>query len=331
MITALLATAALAQSGPTITITPLRTMYQFRVLAYAPAPTGRTMAVSLEGNTVRILDAETGQTRREFTGHPQPVYGLAFDGPGKRLATGDETGRIWIWDVATGKKLVEFDRMKAHARGIQNLSFNADGTRLASTGKDDVVIIWNTATGKQVRQILGKGANVASATFQGPRLFIATLGAGLQVYDARTFALATTLRGHAGLGMQDLADANAGRLLVTGGKDNSVIAWDVTRRAPLAQLRGHDDWVMNVALSPNGRLAASSANDRKVIVWDLPRKTPLVTLENQSAIGAPVAFTANGAFLFTATDNDNVQIFRISPAQLAVAPAAPKPPARRRR
>jgi|GEM_PF-477342 len=349
MITALIATLSLVQTPPitppraitppaitppAISVKPVRTMYQFKAVAYAAAPTGHMVAVSLEGNTVRIMDAATGMTRRELTGHPQPIYGLAYDRAGKRLATGDETGRIWIWDVATGKKLLEFDRLKAHARGIQNLSFNDDGTRLASTGKDDVVIIWNTATGKQVRQIPGKGVNVASATFDGSRLFVATLGAGLQIYETKAFALVTTLNGHAGMGVQDLAEANGGKLVFTGGKDNSVIAWDTTRKQAIAQMRGHEDWVMNVALSPNGRLAVSSANDRKVIVWNLVTKAKLLEIENQSAVGAPVVFTADGQYLLTASDMDCVQVHRVTPPQVAVTVAPVKPtkrPSTRRR
>jgi len=311
---------AAAPAAPAIQINPVRTMHQFRALAYAPAPVGRTVAASLEGNTVRIFDAEDGQIRRELTGHPQPVYGLAFDRTGRRLATGDESGRIWIWDVASGRRLVEFDRVRAHVRGIAHLSFNDDGTRLASTGKDDLVIIWNPATGRQVRQIPGNGVNVTAAKFSGPRLLVPTLGDGLRVYDARTFALAGHLRGHGGLGMQGVAVAPGGRVSVTAGKDNTVVAWNPTNRQAIGQFRGHEDWVSHVALSPNGQLAASSANDRRVIVWHVPTRSRLLVIENQSAIGAPLAFTADGRFLFTTTDMDAVHVHRIAPSQ-AAAPA----------
>lgn len=329
MLTSTLAIAIVAQAG-TVSVSKVKTNDALRVLNYAAAPTGSRFAASLENNSIRIIDASTGTTTMALVGHPQQVYALAFNRAGTTLASGDESGRIWLWNLKTGKKVKEFPRDKAHIRGIQALSFSPDGALLASTGKDDAIIVWNVAAGKQVKQILGAGANVASAAFSadGKRLVAASLGSGLRVYQAPNWALVATAEGHNKLGTNDVAANPMGTCVVSAGRDNAASVWSPAKPTRLGSLRGHQDWVMRCAVSPNGRLAATSSNDRKVIVWDTKSFKPIKTLEDQSGIGAPIVFTADGRFLISATVSDTLQINSVQPAQGAAPAVQPK---RRRR
>lgn len=325
MLTALVPALILGQSGFSVTKTRV---VDVKVLNVAPRSASQFVA-SLEDNSVRLMDAASGATLRTFTGHPQPVFGLAFNTAGTTLATGDESARIFLWDVKTGKKVKEFPRANAHTRGIVSLSFSPDGKQLASTGRDDFIIIWDVATAKPVRKIPGDGHNVAAGTYnpKSSAFYAATLGAGLQIYNRSGWA-ANKVEGHGGLGTADFALNPAGTRAATGGRDNAVAVWDLTKRSRMASLKGHEDWVMRVALAPNGAYVASSSSDRTVRVWDLKSFKSVVTLADQSSVGAPVCFTADGKFLITANINDSLQINAVKPAQAA---AAAKAPTRRRR
>lgn len=270
------------------------------------------------------MDAAKGQTIRTFSGHPQPAYGLAISPDGKWLVSGDESARIWMWNIATGQRVREFQRRDTHMRGVQSIGFSPDGRTVVTTGKDDVVMVWNPATGQPIRKIEGKGANFFSAGY-GPRgmLFAPTLGDGVRFYNPANYALAGKVEAHDGQGVNDLA-FNAGRTIgITAGRNGIATLWNLQTRSRINSLRGHNDWVIRAALSPNGRLAATSSSDRTVIVWDTRTFKPVAKLENQSMVGAPVCFTADGQFLVTANDADALQIYRVSPAQPASAPAAP--------
>lgn len=313
-------------SGP-ITVTKIKAYDQLRTIACVPAPSGSRFACSLENKQIRIMDAATGNTIRALDGHPQPAYALAFAPDGNTFASGDESGRIWIWDIKSGKRVKEFDRNNAHQRGIQCLSFSADGTRLASTGKDDLIIVWSVATGKQVKKIASGGAIFYSGTFVpgGSILAAATLGRGAIFYNTKDFSPVGSFDGHDKLGVLDIAFNQAGTRCLTVGKNGTGCLWDVKTRTKLNSLKGHQDWVLRGALSPNGRLAATSSTDRLVIVWDTNTFKPVAKLENQSFIGAPVCFTADGRYLISANDMDGLQINAVSGG--APAPAAPIKPA----
>ena len=61
-----------------------------------------------------------------------------------------------------------------------------------------------------------------------------------------------------------------GRLLASGGYDETVRLWDRATGDCLRTLTAHTA-VQAVAFSPDGRLLASCGNDRKVRLWDLSR------------------------------------------------------------
>jgi tricorn protease-like protein len=312
MLNFVLATLALAPAGP-ISVTKVKTFDTLHVIATAAAPSGARFAASLENCQIRIMDAATGTTLKTLGGHPQQAYGLAFSPSGKMFASGDETGRIWIWNLDNGQKIKEFSRTNAHQRGIQYLSFSTDGTRLASTGKDDIIIIWDVASGKQVKKIASGGAIFYSGTFvPGGGLFAAaTLGKGTIFYNTKDFASVASVDGHDKLGVMDLAFNAGGTRCLTVGKNGTGCLWDVKSRTKLNSLKGHADWVMRAAISPTGRLCATSSTDRLVIVWDMMTYQQVAKIENQSFIGAPICFTADGKYLISANDMDALQINQV--------------------
>lgn len=334
MLVSVLCTLALTQTAKPatpITITRQKTLPHFRVLSVAPAPTGATFAASLEDRTVRIVDAKTSSGLRTFSGHPDSVYGVAISPDGKILASGDETARIWLWDIPSGKKTREFTRQDVHIRGIQALNFSPDGKLLASTGKDDVIIVWRVADGRPIKKILGNGANFYSATFApgGTVLLAPSLNGGLRFYRTNDWTVIKTLDNHAGQGAMDVAINPAGTLAVTAGRNAAAVLVNLQKRERVNTFRGHDDWVVRTAISPNGRIVATSSSDRTVRIWNSSTFQTIAKLESQSAVGAPLAFTRDGRYFIAASESDALEIYAVNPPQAAAPPAKPAPKRKR--
>jgi hypothetical protein len=59
-------------------------------------------------------------------------------------------------------------------------------------------------------------------------------------------------------------------MLASGGKDSTIILWDVaTQRAIGSSLTGHDGWIYSVAFSPDGNQLASNSGDNAIILRDV--------------------------------------------------------------
>lgn len=320
------AALALAPQASAVTLQTPKVVQGLRPIAFAPAPSGPQVAMSLEDGSVRIMNIENRVTVRELAKHPQPAYAIDWSQDGNTIATGDETARIWIENARTGAKIREY---RTHTRGIQKIAFNANGTRVATTGKDDFIKIYDLLDPKpkEALAIAGSGANFYGAEFN-PRspaiLATGILGPGGRTYDSVTGKLLGLFSDPVGLGVFDVAYNPVGSRMVTAGRDGNVVVWDpAVAHKRLGSLKGHQDFVMDVAFAPNGRLAASGSTDATVKLWSVVTMQKVGELTGQSYVGSPVAFTADGKFLLTVNDAGFLQINPLSPAQAGTVVPAP--------
>ena len=173
------------------------------------APRGKSLASGGEGTTAFLWDLATGKTVRQFD-HPKPkapggpldtrprrltlVLALAFSPDGKTLATGDNDGTIFLWDVATGKqrrKLTTAAPGGFGVFGICTLAFAPDGRTLASAGGDKFVRLWDVASGKERVRLEGHTATVWSVAFSPDGRTLASASADA---TARLWPLAVPAR-----------------------------------------------------------------------------------------------------------------------------------------
>ncbi|HUY33298.1 MAG TPA: hypothetical protein VMV69_11005 [Pirellulales bacterium] len=107
---------------------------------------------SMGDRMVRLWNVGNGQLVREFKGHREFVYAVAFTPDGKRLlsggggntndwgAFGESCDRsIRLWDVGTGQVLRTFDGHKAL---VGSLSVSPDGRHFLSGSLDATMILW---------------------------------------------------------------------------------------------------------------------------------------------------------------------------------------------
>jgi WD40 repeat protein len=116
------------------------------------SPDGRRVASVGDDMVCRVWDPASGQLLHELRGHelrtphhfPSMLYTCAFAPDGQRLATADKTGRICLWDVATGNKMRVLEapgfytwdpRQRIHSiGGTRALAFSPDGKLLVAGG-----------------------------------------------------------------------------------------------------------------------------------------------------------------------------------------------------
>jgi WD40 repeat protein len=71
------------------------------------------------------------------------VHGVAFSQDGTRLATASHDKVARVWDVASGRKLLEV----CHDRAVWAVAFSGDGTRRATGSQDKRTRVWDAARG----------------------------------------------------------------------------------------------------------------------------------------------------------------------------------------
>lgn len=319
------APVAKAGTKPAFSISVSKPLVGIRPIAFAPSPTGGRMAMGIEDNSIRIIDAATRMTLKTLAGHKRPVQAIAWSPNGRWIASGDESARIFIWDTKTWSKKAE---ILGHTRPIQALAFNATSTQLVSTGADDVVKIWEMDSLKKEKiSLLGSGANFYGAKFIGRSndFAMGTLQQGARLYTAQK-TMRGWLTGHANQGVLAVDFNPAATLGATAGRDNNASLFDMKTMNRKGSFKGHQDWVTAVQFSPNGKWLATSSSDHTVRIWNPFNFAQVASLPEQKAVGSPVAFTSDGKYLCTVDISDNLVISTLNPAQggVAVPPAKGK-------
>lgn len=87
------------------------------------------------------------------------------------LATGGRNSTVTLWDLETGKRLIELP----HPAWVQTLAFTTDGTELISGCSDGLIRVWNWRTG-ELRRGLPHDRSLLNYAFTKKRDWLAVLG-----------------------------------------------------------------------------------------------------------------------------------------------------------
>ncbi|KAF2460477.1 platelet-activating factor acetylhydrolase IB alpha subunit [Lineolata rhizophorae] len=173
--------------------------------------------------------------RHTLQSHRQPVTCVAFHPIFSSLASGSEDTTIKIWDWELG----ELERtVKGHTKGVLDVDFGGPrgGTLLASCSSDITIKLWDPSDEyKNIRTLPGHDHSVSAVRF------VPSGAAGSPA---------------------------SGNLLVSASRDKTLRVWDVTTGYCVKTIRGHADWVRDVAPSIDGRWLVSAGNDQTARLWD---------------------------------------------------------------
>jgi WD40 repeat protein len=213
-------------------------------------------------HTLRLVEAEQGETVHTLDGHRMPVRTATIDPKGKLLATGDAGGEIRLWNLQTGELV---HTLAAHKTPILSLAFEAEGAELislAGAAGESVgeVFCWTVRSGKLARRLTLLPATDGPATQLRPvpgvrEIVLGTQNGQIARHDLDSGKRTKIWAAHEGE-IRALALDEEGSLVASAGDDRQIKLW---RRSTGKLLARYDSSARASGLLflPDGRLAAT--------------------------------------------------------------------------
>ncbi len=95
-------------------------------------------------STVNVGTSLLATPSATFTGHSAAVKRLDWNPVSDVIASGDDSGAIWLWNATTGAPIRQ---LTGHTGIVYDVEWSPDGSLLVSGGADNTLRVWNPTTG----------------------------------------------------------------------------------------------------------------------------------------------------------------------------------------
>ena len=241
-------------------------------------PNGKRFAVASSSSSeplVRIYETETAKEVFTLKGFRKRVRAVSISPDGKTIATGDQEGKLKLWDSETGleTKQLEFGPNQKITE-INALKFSRNGKRLAALGSE-VLTVYDTSNWKQktadYKQLIDRSLyfsgwemefspldkSIAVGTFEGDVIFL----------DTETLNIINVIKLHQA-NVKSLTFSPDGKVLATASWDRTTKIINYPTGEIVNDLHGHFAGVHDVSFSPDGKTLATAGADFNLNLWD---------------------------------------------------------------
>ncbi|MFC5750639.1 WD40 repeat domain-containing serine/threonine protein kinase [Actinomadura rugatobispora] len=243
---------------------------------------------------------------------PCSIDRLALSPDGSVLATAvpaavDGGPAAWLWDVATGRRLLTVARSPGGTDDALAV-FLADGRLIVGDGAVFSIV----ARGRAPQPVLdtdGRFTHVAVGCREDGRVLLATksdVREGVLLHEAGGASVRVDCD-NAEQTSGEMAFTGDGRVLavaaaVHGSDEYQIELWETARNERFHVLTGQRENPWSLCFSPDGRLLLSWGHGGQPRLWDVRRRfrSPLVaTLDGHRAPGESLAFSPDGTHAAT--------------------------------
>jgi WD40 repeat protein len=118
---------------------------------------------------LKLIEIDTGDEIRTFTGHTELVNSINFNAAGDKIITSAWDGTIRVWDFLSGLQVI---KIKAHHGGVYSAKFDPSGKYIISGGDDFMVRLWDATTGALVSEFAGHQGGVGDVNITSDLKYI---------------------------------------------------------------------------------------------------------------------------------------------------------------
>lgn len=134
----------------------------------------------------------------------------------------------------------------------------------------------------------------------------------IKVYSARENVLLNEFKNGHNRQILTINISKDSTLLVSGGKDSTVVVWDFLNNKILRKLSYHKGIVTSVSVSPDNKFIISGGTDKKVVLFDLGKNEVAGEFTDHQCEITSVKFSPDGSLIASAGSDGLIYIYNAS-------------------
>ncbi|MFP8891829.1 PQQ-binding-like beta-propeller repeat protein (plasmid) [Natrialbaceae archaeon A-CW2] len=214
--------------------------------------------------TVKAVDANTGDEIWTFTGHSDSVWSVEASPTENKVFSGSDSGEIKAIDPETGSEIWT-SNVHQDLHRVGDLAVSPDGSVLYSVSSDQTVKAIDTETGDEIWTFSGHTSTVSvvSISPDGGEIYTGSMDNTVKAIDADTGSEIWESTAHS----NDVASIDAGvdgNKVFTGDKDHNVKALDAGTGDEIWNFDGHSGDVRATTPSPDGNNIYTASEDSTI-------------------------------------------------------------------
>jgi WD40 repeat protein len=269
------------------------------------SPDGKTLATASTDGTVKLWHVATLQELASLKGFPWAIWRVAFSSDGRTLAASGQTGLIVCRAPASSDESVS--AQESPLRSVTR-PLLATSTALRAEPQPDAAA---SESLKAPRKLTGHTSKVWCVAFSrdGDTLISVDDAGFLKFWEVTTGTRRGSIKAH-DCPIRAAALTPDGKVLATGGgadrQSDAAKVWDVvvqkdwTTLEERANLQGHTNTVLCLAIAPDGKTLATGSWDCSVKLWDIATGKEKRTLRGHEGLIHAVAFSPDGRVVASA-------------------------------
>lgn len=190
-------------------------------------PGKEEIAVALADNTIRLVDPNSGVTRKTIAVHADWVTQVAYSNDGLRIGSSSRDKSAKVIDAQTGELLGSYP---GHAAAVRGIAAIENGLQWVSVGADNKLHRWEVEGAKKIAEV-PLGGESSRLFRDAGTIWIPNADKHWYRFEIANNAIAQKQAGHEDW-VTSIAVLPTPALLATGGMDGAIRIWNSADATP---------------------------------------------------------------------------------------------------